>query len=175
MDNRKFESGASASPPSAPASPSSGYPTDGNPGTGVPATIPGSYWAHQIGEELRAVIAAAGLTPDHTNLDQLLAALNAGWGMAKSINTSGYLTLPGGIIIQWGEATTNASGVANVTLPIAFPNAILTIGTNDGEAVASSVAYGGVNKNGLTGITLTYARGAAAVNAAAVFWFAIGY
>lgn len=77
MDNRKFESGASASPPSAPVSPSSGYPTNGNPGTGTPATVPGEWWFHQVGEELRGVITAAGLTPAHTDVTQLLAALRS--------------------------------------------------------------------------------------------------
>lgn len=75
MDNRQFESGASASPPSPPASPSAGYPTNGNPGTGTPATVPGEYWFHQVGEELRAIIVAAGLTPDEANLDQVLQAM----------------------------------------------------------------------------------------------------
>lgn len=73
--DRIFESGAAGSPPSAPASPSSGYPTAGNPQTATPATKPGPWWYHQITEELRAVIVAAGLTPDHTDINQLLDAL----------------------------------------------------------------------------------------------------
>ncbi len=73
--DRTFESGAAGSPPSAPASPSSGYPTAGNPSLGVPATKPGPWWYHMMTEELRAVIVAAGLTPGHTNLNQLLDAL----------------------------------------------------------------------------------------------------
>jgi len=75
--DRIWESGASASPPPAPSSPSSGYPTAGNPATGTPATTPGPYWYHMISEELRAVISAAGLTPDHEDLGQLLSALQA--------------------------------------------------------------------------------------------------
>jgi hypothetical protein len=77
MDNRKFQSAASATPPTAPVSPSSGYPTNGNPATGTPATLPGEYWFHQIGEELRTIIAAAALTPDKANLTQLLTALRS--------------------------------------------------------------------------------------------------
>ncbi len=73
--DRIFESGAAASPPSAPASPSSGYATAGNPQTAVPATKPGPYWYHQVTEELRAVIAGAGLTPSHTDLTQLYQAI----------------------------------------------------------------------------------------------------
>jgi hypothetical protein len=75
--DRIFESGAAVAPPAAPASPSTGYATAGNPGAGVPATKPGAWWFHQVTEELRAVIVAAGLTPDHTVLTQLRDALTA--------------------------------------------------------------------------------------------------
>lgn len=77
MDNRKWESGASANPPAAPAAPSSGYPTDGDPLASVPPTVPGAHWFYQLGEELRAILVAAGITPDHTNLTQLLTALRS--------------------------------------------------------------------------------------------------
>lgn len=76
MDNRSFESGAAASPPAAPASPTVGHPTAGDPQAAVPATKPGPYWFYQLGEELRSVLTAAGITPDRTNLTQLLASIN---------------------------------------------------------------------------------------------------
>jgi hypothetical protein len=173
--HRVKRAGNYANIPAPPAGGTPGYFGPGDPGTNTPATIPGYDWFNAVQEEILGPIEAAGLTPDEDDRGQLLTALNAGWGMAKSISTSGYLTLPGGIIMQWGEATTNASGVASVTLPIAFPAGILTMLTNDGEGTAANVAYGGVAKNGLTGITLTYARGGAANNAAAVFWLALGY
>ena len=122
MDNRSFQSGAAASAPSAPALPSAGYPTNGNPSTATAATVPGEYWFHQIGEELRTVITAAGLTPSNTVLNQLLSALNAGWGMAKSLTNPGYVTLPGGLILQFGTAN-SASSSGAITFPVAFPNA----------------------------------------------------
>ena len=75
MDNRSFQAGAAALPPSAPGSPSSGYPTNGNPLTSTLATEPGEYWFHQIGEELRNLIAQAGLTPSNSDLTQLYKAL----------------------------------------------------------------------------------------------------
>ena len=73
--DRVFESGAAAAPPGQPASPSTGYPTAGNPQTAVPATKPGPWWYHMITEELRAVIAAAGITPSHTDVSQLSTAI----------------------------------------------------------------------------------------------------
>lgn len=78
--NRTFESGSSGSPPSAPASPSTGYPTPGNPATATPATKPGAWWFHMITEELRKVVVDAGLTPDHTTLTQLKQALDILYG-----------------------------------------------------------------------------------------------
>lgn len=73
--DRVYESGAAAAPPGQPASPSTGYPTAGNPQTAVPATKPGPWWYHMITEELRAVVAAAGITPSHTDVTQLVTAI----------------------------------------------------------------------------------------------------
>ncbi|KVK88705.1 hypothetical protein WJ47_02610 [Burkholderia ubonensis] len=57
--------------------------------------------------------------------------------------TNGYQKLPSGLIIQWGAATTNSSGVATVAFPIAFPNQQL-------GAVAS------INATLTTGLVSTY-------------------
>ena len=73
--DRVFKSGASGTPPTPPASPSVGYPIGGDPGTGTPATKPGPYWYHMITESLRRLLVASGLTPDHTNLDQVTLAV----------------------------------------------------------------------------------------------------
>jgi len=78
---------AAASPPTAPSIPSVGYPTDGNPVTAVPPTLPGAYWYHMITSELLAVIVAAGLTPDGADLNQLLDALDERYSNAvTSVN-----------------------------------------------------------------------------------------
>lgn len=73
--DRVFKSGASATPPAPPVSPSVGYAIGGDPGTGTPATKPGAYWYHMITESLRRLLVASGLTPDHTNLDQVTLAV----------------------------------------------------------------------------------------------------
>lgn len=75
--DRVFTSGAAASPPSAPTSPSAGYPTAGNPVGGIPATTPGPWWYHMVTEELRAVVLASGGTPDHLALNQVATAIQA--------------------------------------------------------------------------------------------------
>jgi hypothetical protein len=72
--NRGAGAASAPTPPSAPANP---YFTEGNPSLGVPATQPGPWWFHMITEEMRKVITDAGLTPDHTDLTQLSAAIQA--------------------------------------------------------------------------------------------------
>lgn len=75
--DRAYEAGAVALAPTAPVTPSIGYPTGGNPLGGVPATKPGDWWFHMITEELRALIVAAGLTPSHATVNQVAAAVAA--------------------------------------------------------------------------------------------------
>ncbi len=123
--DRVFESGAVGSPPSAPASPSTGYTTAGNPSTATPATKPGPYWFHQVTEELRKAITDAGLTPSHTDLTQLSAAISA---LAKK----GGLQSAGMALLNANTTLTNAdhmgktvlfdgtaTGAFTVTLPLA--------------------------------------------------------
>lgn len=75
MDLRIYEADAIATPPSVPASPSIGFPTNGNPLTAQNATEPGDWWFYQLSEEMRALILEGGLTPDHTSLTQLRDAI----------------------------------------------------------------------------------------------------
>lgn len=75
--DRAYASGAAGTPPTPPASPSIGYPQQANPGLGAPATKPGKYWYYMITEEIRNVVAAAGLTPDQADVTQLSDAIVA--------------------------------------------------------------------------------------------------
>lgn len=101
--DRAFSSGASGTPPTAPVSPSIGHPTGGNPGTGTPPTKPGPYWYYMITEELRALIVAAGLTPDQSNTTQLAqavqamitATINQDYKVSVRYTTTGNITLSG--------------------------------------------------------------------------------
>lgn len=164
MDNRKVQANAAASPPSVPTSPSSGYFTNG--GVSVPVTIPGEWWFHQIGEELRTVITAAGLTPAHNLVNQLLAALNAGWGMGKSFGVNSYVVLPGGLIIQFGTVVTSSSASTSVVYPLTFPNAarsvVGTVGTTShitfttNTTTASSFLCDAMSVGGRNAITCSW-------------------
>lgn len=142
--DRVFESGAVVVPPSAPVSPSTGYPTNGNPIGGVPATKPGEYWFHMITEELRAVIAAAALTPAHGTLNQLLQALPAALAsrpeMARSIVANGYQKLPGGLILQWGTFT-GSSVAFPMTFPTAARQVMTQMNSNGGTTPTDTTFY----------------------------------
>ena len=61
----------------APVTGTPGYATDGNPATGVPATLWAAYQYNAIQEELIAFLTAAGVAPDRTDNAQILAACRA--------------------------------------------------------------------------------------------------
>lgn len=46
-------------------------------------------------------------------------------GGDSSLAGSGYVTFPGGLILQWGVTSVNGSGT--VTYPLAFPNAVFIV------------------------------------------------
>ena len=162
MDNRKFLVSAAVGAPLAPSSPSSGYPSDG-----IPATVPGAFWFHAIGEELRNVITAAGLTPTLGTLTQLKAAMDVLYAPGtSSLIANGTITLAGGFVVKWGQGTDNGGvgggGVVNA-FPVAFPTSCfgvvanhVTTGGSGGlvEAVnirdVSASSYTGHNTNGST-------------------------
>jgi hypothetical protein len=114
--DRAFASGASGSPPTAPVSPSVGYATAGNPGPGTPATKPGPWWYHMITEEQRAVVVAAGITPDQTNTTQLRDAILAliAAGAANDYKASVRVATTANIASLVGGAPDTVDGITLV-------------------------------------------------------------
>lgn len=53
-----------------------GYPTEGSPSLGIPATQPGAAWFHMITTELLNAIKELGVTPDKNSLNQLATAIS---------------------------------------------------------------------------------------------------
>ena len=132
---------AIATPPSVDGHATPGYPTEGNPVGGQEATIFTAWTGHALIEEIRNVIVAAGMTPDKGTLTQLRDALGVLFGGGGGVLTmNGWQRLPGGLIIQWGQATTEPDGNIVVTFPIAFPSACwsLTFASN----ISGSAAHG---------------------------------
>lgn len=92
------------------------------------------------------------------NLSDLgtLATALTNLGFITSAGTSGYVKLPGGIYIQWGQSSTiTAGGTLSINFPITFPNNIYvtlatgTALTNVGNGIAvtaqSASAFTGYN------------------------------
>lgn len=182
--DRAFLSGASVSAPTPPASPSIGYATEGNSGTGTPATKPGPWWYHMMTEELRALVVAAGLTPSQSDLTQLLQALPGALAsrpeMARSLASNGYQKLPGGLILQWGSIAFQSVPASNylnvaVTFPIAFLTNVLTVSASpvvENISFASSGARGSTTT--LNGAQITLMNSHTASQNIAATWFALG-
>lgn len=137
MDNRKWEADAIGSAPTAPAAPSAGYPTNGDPGAGQNATEPGAWWFHSIGEEIRQVIEASGLTPDHADLTQLKVSIQALITAALAPDAS---TTVKGLL----EIATNAETISGASGVLAVVPSSLLAFLGAGEAATGgyiAIAY----------------------------------
>jgi len=105
--------------------------------------------------------------------------------MAQSLNSAGYIKLPGGLIVQWG-AKANDNGLGGgftlVTYPIAFPNAAfnvsITPNTSSGISYANkraNINYGSETTTGFSWIAYN-SDGSIDITASSVIsWIAIGY
>lgn len=159
MEPRDFESGASATPPTAPVAPSNGYPTDGNPVTPLLATKPGAYWFYALAEELRALIVASGQTPSSSNLSQILTALRSAGVFATAAlfdnstvaattafvqralgNYSNYVSL----------STATVLSVSAVGQLIQLSGGVYTTGLPSGSAVESGSKIEFLNASGVS-------------------------
>ena len=118
--DRAYKSGASATPPAPLVSPSMGYPQTGDPVSGAPTTKPGAYWHYMVTEELRAVIVAAGLTPDQGTVNQLLQAI-------RTPAVTGYLAGRSAVTAQSGVMGASATRTNTLTFTAPCAGKILAI------------------------------------------------
>ncbi|MBB5414117.1 gp53-like domain-containing protein [Paraburkholderia atlantica] len=119
-------------------------------------------------------VAAATQSSQAVNLGQFPATIAA----------NGYVTIPvivagvkRNLIIQWGSAASNSSGIATLTLPIAFPNAYLLGVANylqNGNGLQSVAATISTNTS-LKQAIATTSLSNAAVNAATANFIVIGW
>lgn len=63
--------------------------------------------------------------------DTSRAVTSAGLASSKSLSAGGYQKFPGGLILQWGIAGSNASGNATITWPVAFASAVYHVSVTD--------------------------------------------
>lgn len=87
-----------------------------------------------LGIATKQYVDGVASTPFATDLEAAALALdtvavtpgNLGTIFAQSIGASGYIKLPGGLILQWGTKTgISGEGEKAVTLPITFPTAAI--------------------------------------------------
>lgn len=84
----------------------------------------------------------------------------------QSIGKPGYITFPGGLILQWGQGTASVSG-DTVTFPKVFPGSAFVafaINTNQTNPPAPEIS-----SLGTTGFTAIVSSGSPTI-----YWFAIG-
>ncbi len=96
---------------------------------------------------------------------------------ATSLAANGYQKLPSGLIIQWGVRSCpfNTSNTANaVTLPIAFPNAALSIVTNINHTTPVNISMNSIT-DAITTSSFTIRTYSNNTFTANVYWIAIGY
>lgn len=104
---------AAGSAPAVPAPDTEGFFTNGNPGSGVPATIIPDWWLNMVQEELYAPVTAAGLTPSKTTWTQLRQAL--------------YRLFGGGLATLTADTTLTADHAGLVLVSASGGNVTLTL------------------------------------------------
>lgn len=164
--DRIYHPTSSGSPPAVDSHATPGFPAN--------ATIFTPWMAHQIIEELRGVVVAAGITPNKASTTQLLEALNQRYGSGGSLSGNGWQRLPGGLIIQWGNTVTNGSGQAVVTFPLTFPASLFRaiinpISGNHTVGLQNSGTTSGFNHNIVVANTAAIASSGVVVS-----WYALG-
>lgn len=104
------------------------------------------------------------------------------WGLAETLEatkdvtgTDGYVKLPGGVILQWGQITVNGDSTATITWPLAFPTACIQAIANFGTAMST----GQSNQDPFVSIYNLSVTGANCQNAnnqtSVIRYFSIGY
>lgn len=128
MDARNFESGAIATPPPKPTTPSVGYATNGN-GTNISPTVPGAFYFHKIAEEMNNVITGAGLTPDDDALDQFWQSIQL---LISPTFVGNIATIPIDIVPS-GYLECDGSAISRTSYPELFALIGTTFGAGDGS------------------------------------------
>ena len=100
--------------------------------------------------------------------------LGAG-GVTASMASNGYQVLPSGLIVQWGNATTNASGRATVTFPITFPTAALWAMSGVAATALSNYAVANGPPSATTLELYSNIGGSTTAASLSAWWLAIGW
>lgn len=107
-----------------------------------------------------------------TGTDTVRAVTPSGLAsFAKSFSSQGYAKLPGGLIIQWGQATATSNPGTAVTFPIAFPTAALCVAGSDYVSTVSSP----LNTQAACNLTASGFTMLSTGTSEVAYWIALGY
>ena len=110
---------------------------------------------------------------DATTAAAISAAVGGNPYTAQSKSSSGYISLVGGVIIQWGKSGyIGTSGTSSVSFAVTFPNACASVAMSPDAASTSNSFSWASGSPSTSGVTF-YSRGA--VPASGIFYIAIGY
>lgn len=125
-------------------------------------------------------------TPDAPGAE-LIKALNGALSFpnqGQSLTSNGYVKLPGGLIVQWGNTQNNnggGTGLTSVDFPVPFTNACLFVSTAANTIPAAYNSYitsatgGSLSVNGFNCVSYVASTGAPTTDPASFSWIAIGY
>ncbi len=111
------------------------------------------------------------------------ALLGSTGSFVNSLYGNGYQKLPGGLIVQWGQAACAAGTTSTANFPISFPNQCLNVGGSGNNATGNTQAYTTVNSKGQSSFNWSafLATGgstpvlAATAGSVQMWYFAVGY
>ena len=130
---------------------------------------------------LNETVAGGTIWTSPTNgMFTLIKTSGTEWSMAVSLAImgafgSGWTKLTNGLILQWGQATTPASGSLDITFPVAFNVTPHVHGTVQIASAATATVFNpasGISTTGFTALTTRISTSAAV--AGTFRWFAIG-
>jgi hypothetical protein len=143
---------AAAALPAPSAAGTPGYFQGGDPSAGTARTVVTQDWANLVQEELVTVALAAGAPLSKTDTGQVLKGVKATVaGMfTQVLGGAGYLQLPSGLVVKWGNPATVTGSGDPIAFPLAFANACFVVladeanaaGWNINQSQATPTIYG---------------------------------
>lgn len=121
-------------------------------------------------------IATTAETQAYTDTDRAITpgGLSAAFQALRSVGSSGYQRLPGGLIIQWGQWLTTGGNAGTVGFPVDFPNACLSVQVTCTSSAANDY-IATVSAKTASQFSVRTANGSGAAINVGFEWLAIGY
>lgn len=146
---------------------------------GTDRSVAGSLVKPTASESVAGVaeIATQAETNAGTDDARVVTPKKLRFGFAILLAADGYIAFPswlGGLILQWGDLTTNGSGDATVTLPLAYPSTLLLAMATPQFGSATNYSTG-TSTYSPTGFVVKSVNSANTGTAVAVSWLSLGF